>query len=158
MSMFRKRRRNVPDLNTSSLPDLIFTVLFFFMIVTHMRDVPLLLKAVVPQGQELVKGGKKNAIITIVIGGDTNKRNLSGSSSNGSYSIQVNDKLTSIDNLAEAIETERRNMSPEEKAEMMVCIRADRETPMHIIARIRSVLRQSYSLKVFYSANEDKAQ
>lgn len=153
MSMFRKR--NVPDLNTSSLPDLIFTVLFFFMIVTHMRDVPLLLKAVVPQGQELVKGGKKNAIITIVIGAaDSNKHNQPGIN-NGTYRIQVNEKIISIDNLAEAIETERRNMSPEEKAGMMVCIRADRETPMHIIADVRRVLRQSHALKVFYSANEE---
>ena len=38
MSMgFKRRSHEVPGLNTSSLPDLIFTVLFFFMIVTHMR-------------------------------------------------------------------------------------------------------------------------
>ena len=31
----------MPGLNTAALPDLIFTVLFFFMIVTHMRSVPM---------------------------------------------------------------------------------------------------------------------
>ena len=31
----------MPELNTSSLPDLIFTMLFFFMIVTTMREVTL---------------------------------------------------------------------------------------------------------------------
>ena len=36
--IFRNRsQRSMPQLNTSSLPDLIFTVLFFFMVVTHMR-------------------------------------------------------------------------------------------------------------------------
>ena len=42
--MFRRRSREVPGLNTSSLPDLIFSVLFFFMIVTHMRHVTVKVK------------------------------------------------------------------------------------------------------------------
>ena len=33
MSMFKRKDHSVPVLNTASLPDLIFTVLFFFMIV-----------------------------------------------------------------------------------------------------------------------------
>lgn len=37
MSRFRRSRPEMPGLNTASLPDLIFSVLFFFMIVTHMR-------------------------------------------------------------------------------------------------------------------------
>ena len=49
MIQFRRRLRGVPELNTASLPDLIFTVLFFFMIVTHMREVTLKVKYRVPQ-------------------------------------------------------------------------------------------------------------
>ena len=37
--VFRRKKHEMPGLNTAALPDLIFTVLFFFMIVTHMRDV-----------------------------------------------------------------------------------------------------------------------
>ena len=45
MSMFKQRqRRDIPQLNMYSMPDLIFTVLFFFMIVTHMRSVPVMVK------------------------------------------------------------------------------------------------------------------
>ena len=68
MRFIRKRRRSVPELNTSSLPDLIFTVLFFFMIATHMRDVPHLVNAILPQGEELVKSGKHPGKIYIRIG------------------------------------------------------------------------------------------
>ena len=40
MGKFNKTgKRGMPELNTSSLPDLIFTMLFFFMIVTTMREV-----------------------------------------------------------------------------------------------------------------------
>ena len=68
MSMFKRTRREIPGLNTSSLPDLIFTVLFFFMIVTHMRKVTLKVKYQVPQGTELTRLTKKTAVSYIYIG------------------------------------------------------------------------------------------
>lgn len=43
----------MPALNTSSLPDLIFTLLFFFMMVTTMREVQLKVEFKVPQATEL---------------------------------------------------------------------------------------------------------
>ena len=55
MSRFRESRREVPGLNLSAMPDLIFTVLFFFMIVTHMRDVKPMVRYDVPQGTQLEK-------------------------------------------------------------------------------------------------------
>ena len=58
----------MPMLNTSSLPDLIFTVLFFFMIVTHMRDVDLKVRYEVPQGTEIQKLGHKASVVHIYVG------------------------------------------------------------------------------------------
>ena len=60
--------RDVPTLNMASLPDLIFTVLFFFMIVTHMRDVELKVSYQVPQGTEVQKLGHKASIVHIYVG------------------------------------------------------------------------------------------
>ena len=48
-SMFHQHRRSVPSLNVASMPDLIFTVLFFFMIVTHMRSDEVKVRLEVPQ-------------------------------------------------------------------------------------------------------------
>lgn len=54
MGRFNKTgKREMPELNTSSLPDLIFTMLFFFMIVTTMREVTLKVQFRVPQATEL---------------------------------------------------------------------------------------------------------
>ena len=51
MSKFRSNgKREMPELNTSSLPDLIFTVLFFFMMVTSMRDVEVKVQVKTPVG------------------------------------------------------------------------------------------------------------
>ena len=60
-----KRSREIPALNTSSLPDLIFTVLFFFMIVTHMRNVTVKVRYQVPQGKELNRLTKKSTTMHI---------------------------------------------------------------------------------------------
>ena len=63
-----RRLREVPMLNTASLPDLIFTVLFFFMIVTHMRTTTSKVQYALPQGTELKRLVKKSAVTSIYIG------------------------------------------------------------------------------------------
>ena len=56
MGKFNKTgKREMPALNTSSLPDLIFTLLFFFMIVTTMREVTLKVEFKVPQATDVYK-------------------------------------------------------------------------------------------------------
>ena len=68
MTIRQRRQHEVPTLNTSSLPDLIFTVLFFFMIVTHMRKVTLKVEYVLPQGTELTRLTKKQAVTHVFSG------------------------------------------------------------------------------------------
>ena len=67
-SKFRTRRHNVPSLNMASMPDLIFTVLFFFMIVTHMRSDEVKVRYEVPQGKEMKKLANKSSVVNIYIG------------------------------------------------------------------------------------------
>ena len=61
-------RRSVPQLNTASLPDLIFTVLFFFMVVTHMRQTTIKVEFRMPQGTQLTRLTKKSTVSYIYIG------------------------------------------------------------------------------------------
>ena len=69
MGKFNKSgKREMPELNTSSLPDLIFTMLFFFMIVTSMREVTLKVQFKVPAATELEKLEKKSLVSFIYIG------------------------------------------------------------------------------------------
>ena len=67
----RSERREVPPLNTSSLPDLIFTLLFFFMITTSMREMPLMVDIDPPTATELTKLEKKSLITYLYIGKPT---------------------------------------------------------------------------------------
>ena len=149
-SMFHRREHEVPALNTSSLPDLIFTVLFFFMIVTHMRDVELKVRYTVPQGTELQKLTHKSAVTYIYVGHPAQGEALP----DGQMQIQLNDKVATIDDIKRHVEQERSRMTAEDQARMTVSIKADRETPMGQIADIKHMLQQSFALKINYSASE----
>lgn len=139
MITFRKRNHDIPELNTSALPDLIFSVLFFFMIVTHMRNIPLILHYEVPNGKELQKAHKQNAIYICV---------------DSKGQVQLGSNIIDVNTLAKSLISIRENTSPDLQEEQQVIIRADRKAPMHIISKIKDQLRSANCLRVTYSASE----
>lgn len=153
MSRFRTSHHEVPGLNTASLPDLIFTVLFFFMIVTHIRQAQLKVEYRTPQGTELVRLTKKSSTTYIYIGRPVKElRHSEGSDTR----IQLNDKYADADEIAGYIAKERSRMAPEDAADMTVSIMADRDTPMGVIEDVKRALRSAHALKVVYSADTGK--
>lgn len=146
--VFRRRHsRELPGLNTAALPDLIFTVLFFFMIVTHMRDVDLQVRYEVPQGTELQKLTHKSAVTYVYIGRVKD-------APVDSFYIQLNNSLATVDDIKAYVESERSKMSSEDQPRMTVSIKADRDVPFGIISDVKKALQQSFALKVNYSATE----
>lgn len=151
MSLFNRRRREVPMLNTAALPDLIFTVLFFFITVTHMREVTLKVKYRVPEGTELTKLVKKSAVTYIYIGKPADE--MRNTVDDGTR-IQLNDKYANVDDVTDYVAEERRRMSPEDAKAMSVSIKADRETEMGIMSDVRQALRRAGALRINYSATQ----
>ena len=151
MIIKRRRRRTVPGLNTASLPDLIFTVLFFFMIVTHMRNVTPKVKYTVPKGNNLTQIAKKSAVVYVYIG---RQNAASGSAGNNAdnYSIQVNDRIVNIDELKDCIVAERNKLAPEDVPDMVVSLRADKDCPGSIVSKVKMSLRQANALRINYNA------
>ena len=151
MIRFRKKSHKVPGLNTSSLPDLIFSVLFFFMIVTHMRQVTLKVECRMPQGKHLTRLTKKSAVSHIYIGKPTKDQQ-------GKYGkdtqIQLNDKFATAAEVMDYISAEKKRMSPEDQKLMTVSIKADKDTKMGVITDVKQALRQAKALKISYSATE----
>ena len=148
MAGFKKKEsREMPEMNTSSLPDLIFTILFFFMIVTTMREVTLQVKLTVPQGTELEKLEKKSAVSYIYVGPPTDAlRAQMGSSTR----IQLNDRYAEPREVMDFVAQERQGMA--NQAEQVISIKADSNTQMGIITDIKEVLRKSWALRINYSA------
>ncbi|HBF05150.1 MAG TPA: biopolymer transporter ExbD [Prevotella sp.] len=152
MMNFRKKSHEVPGLNTSSLPDLIFSVLFFFMIVTHMRPVTLKVECRVPQGKNLTRLTKKSAVSYIYIGKPT--KDLKGKYGDGTQ-IQLNDKFATAPEVMDYVTAEKKRMSPEDQRLMTVSVKADRDTKMGVITDVKQALRQAKALRINYSAQEN---
>ncbi|MEG1563567.1 MAG: biopolymer transporter ExbD [Bacteroides sp.] len=150
MGKFNKTgKREMPALNTSSLPDLIFTLLFFFMIVTTMREVTLRVEFKVPQGTELEKLEKKSLVTFVYVGKPTAEyRKSMGSESR----IQLNDDYAEVAQVQDFIIQERSRMKEEDQAMMTVSMKIDKDTKMGIVTDIKQALRQAYALKINYSA------
>lgn len=137
----------MPEMNTSSLPDLIFTILFFFMMVTTMREVTLKVKFTVPQGTELEKLEKKSVVSFIYVGPPADHlRAQMGSTSR----IQLNDRFAEPAEIQDFVLAERKGLM--NQAEQVMSIKADQRTPMGIITDIKEVLRKCYALRINYSA------
>jgi biopolymer transport protein ExbD len=150
-SMFHTRRHNVPSLNVASMPDLIFTVLFFFMIVTHMRNDEVQVRLQVPEGNEVRKLANKSSVVNIYIGRQVNEET---GRQGEDWLVQLNGDLVKPEELPSRIEQIRATMSPELAEHLTVSLRADRHTPMGIIQDVKQALQQSYALRINYSATE----
>lgn len=141
--------REMPALNTSSLPDLIFTLLFFFMIVTTMREVTLKVQFKLPQATELQKLEKKSLVTFIYAGKPTAEfRKKMGSETR----IQLNDKFAEVSEIQDYIAQERQSMKEEDQPLMTVSMKVDAETKMGVIVDIKQALREAQALKINYSA------
>lgn len=146
-SMFRSsaRDKGVPSLNMASMPDLIFTVLFFFMIVTHMRSDEVKVRLQVPQGTEVQKLANRPSVVNVYVG-----------QLDGQWQVQVNGDVVRPDDITARIEQIRQRMAPENAEHLTVSFRADRKAPMRVINQVKRALQRSYALRINYSATEIK--
>ena len=145
--------REMPELNTSSLPDLVFAFLFFIMMVTTIREVtPKVSFSNLPTATELTKLEEKS-LVTFIYVGKPNKeyREMYGSNS----AIQLNDQITQnptavysyLKQSQSKIKDERRNL-------MQVSLKADKDTKMNIVSQIKEELRRADALNLSYSARK----
>ena len=151
-SIFHGRRRHsVPTLNVASMPDLIFTVLFFFMIVTHMRSDEVKVRLEVPAGSEVKKLAGHPAIVNIYIGRQGDKE--TGRQDN-TWLVQLNGDIVSLSEIPARINAIRSKLSPENAERLTVSFRADRHAPMGLVSDVKRALQKAYALKINYSATE----
>ena len=147
----KRMLRDVPQLNTASLPDLIFTVLFFFMVVTHMRQTTLRVEFKMPQGTELARLTKKTAVSYIYVGKP--QKQVAGAKEEATaegYCVQINDRIVSTNEVANLIAAERKRMSDEDRPRQMVSLQADCNAPMWLITDIKQALRKANVRRINY--------
>jgi len=149
MSKFKKEnKKGAPAVNTSSLPDIVFMLLFFFMVSTTMRETDLLIKKpALPTASEVKKLEQKSLVSTIYVGKSKDAR-ISGDK------IQVNDKIIDVKDVPSFIFSERALRKEEEVKYMTTSIKADKEANVGTILDIKEQLRDINALKISFSTTK----
>jgi len=149
MGKFNKSgKREVPEMNTSSMPDIVFAVLFFFIITTTLRSETLMVRMKLPTASEVQKLEKKSLVTYINIGPPLDARLGSGTQ------MQLNDRFAQVADIQNYIAQEKASMNEADQPLMTVSIKADDNTRMQYITEVKQALRQAYALKISYSARK----
>ena len=150
MSKFKKDgKKEMPAITSSSLSDIVFMLLFFFMVTTQMRETENKVSVKVPEASEVVKLERKDLNSYINIG--TPIRALQAQYGTEPR-IQLNDSFKTTTDIRDFIAAERESKSEQDRQFMTVSIRADQDVRMGIVSDVKQELRRCSALKIMYSA------
>jgi biopolymer transport protein ExbD len=149
MGKFRKNKeKGVPEVSTASLPDIIFMLLFFFMVSTTMRTETLLVKLTPPGATEIQKLEKKSLVSFINVG-PPKQKNLGTNAR-----IQLNDSFAKVTDIREFILREREARDEVDRKFLVTSLRVDKETKMGVVTDIKQELRKIGAFKINYSTRK----
>jgi len=153
MAKFTKKRgKTSPAISTASLPDIIFMLLFFFMVVTVLRDAELKVKVSTPFATELTKLEEKSLVNYLYIGRPLQKyQALYGTKPR----MQLGDKFANIQDVPLFLERHKVKVPESRHGQITSSLRVDGEVTMGIVQDVKTQLRKSGQLKVNYSAKKD---
>ena len=149
MSKFKKKKGGeLPAISTASLPDIVFMLLFFFMVATVMRENTLMIENKLPVADQVEKLDKKNLVMYIYAGKPSSRYRASA----GTVArIQLNDKFANIDEIAPFVLAERAAKREEEIPFLITALKVDGETNMGLVGDIKKELREVQALKINYT-------
>lgn len=147
----RKGKGGMPAISTASLPDIIFMLLFFFMVTTVMRDSTIMVEQHLPKATEIKKLERKSLVSSISIGKPIGAmQSLYGTEPR----IQLNDAFAKVEDIRDYIASERENMDENERPLMAVSLKVDQKTKMGVVIDVKQELRKASALKISYTTRK----
>lgn len=152
MSKFNKKKSgDLPPVSTASLPDIVFMLLFFFMVATVMRDDEMLVENKLPSANQVEKLEDKNKLVNIYIG----KPNSSMQKTFGTSDVvQLGDKISRVEDVFSYVNTQRTAMPENLQDQMMVSLKVDRNAKVGVLTDVKQELRKAQALKITYTSNQ----
>ena len=147
----RKGKGGTPAISTASLPDIVFMLLFFFMVTTVMRETDLMIKVNVPYATEIKKLEKKSLVSYIYIGApkDQYQRKFGTEPR-----IQLNNQFAGVNEIIPFITSERQAHDENEVPLLTTSLKVDGKTKMGIVSDVKQELRKCSALKINYSTKK----
>jgi biopolymer transport protein ExbD len=147
MAKFKKKSKTSQDIPTAALPDIIFMLLFFFMVTTVMRETDILVKQILPKAIQLSKLERKSLVSYIYIG-EPKQSSIFGKEPK----IQVNDVFVEINEIVLFINQEKDKLNEAERDQITIAMKVDVESKMGIVSDVQQELREANARKVLYSS------
>ena len=149
MSKFKKKKGgDLPAISTASLPDIVFMLLFFFMVATVMRDNTLLVSNTLPAADQVQKLDKKDRVMYIYAGKPSARyQDKFGTQAR----IQLNDKFATVQDVAAFVLAEKASKRQELQNVLTTALKVDGDTKMGLISDIKQELRKVNALKINYT-------
>ena len=155
MSKFQKGGgKELPAISTASLPDIVFMLLFFFMVATVMRDGTLMVENVLPSADQVEKLENRSLTMYVYAGKPGQGYKKFGSESR----VQLNDKFVTNISEIQSFVQEVRSETPEDQiGKLMTALKVDKNTNMGLVGDIKNQLREVNQLKINYSTKSGDA-
>lgn len=150
MSKFSKKKGgDVPAISTASLPDIVFMLLFFFMVATVMREDELSVENQLPMANQVEKLEDRNKLVYIYIGKPTaaNQKRFGNNAV-----VQLGDKISPSERVFDYVNTKRNAMAEDIQDQMMVSLKVDGEATVGVLTDVKEQLRRANALKINYTA------
>jgi biopolymer transport protein ExbD len=143
--MLKTKPRKMPEVSTASLPDIVFMLLFFFMVTTVMQDEKPKVKVLRPTAQEVEKIEERDLCATILVG-YTDDNNVP--------QIQADDQMIEVNQVGRFIQEKRSNLPESLSPKFITIIKADKDLPMEIITQIKEELKKVQAFKIQYATKQ----
>jgi len=145
MSKFKKKSNTSQEIPTASLPDIIFMLLFFFMVTTVLRETTINVHQRIPGATELRKLQRKSLVSYLYIG----KPKISNFGVEPL--IQANDVFIAVDDIVLWVSQEKDKLSEVERDQITIALKVDREVKMGLIGDVQMELRIVNARKLMYT-------
>lgn len=150
MSKFKKKANVKQDIPTSSMPDVVFMLLFFFMVTTEMRKSTIEVKQVIPRATQLRKLMRKGLVANLYIGEPTKSVQFGKEPK-----IQADDVFIDTKDIIRWVNEQKSKLDEVERDQLTVALKVDKDAKRGIISDVETELRKANARKLLYSALED---
>lgn len=146
MGKFKGKIKPKQDIPTSSMPDVVFMLLFFFMVTTQLRETAIDVQQRIPEATQMRKLMRKSLVVNLYIG-EPRKIEQFGKEPK----IQVDDQFIEPKDILLWVNRQRDMIAENERDQMTVAMKVDEEAKRGIIADVETELRKANARKILYN-------
>ncbi|MEP3386655.1 MAG: biopolymer transporter ExbD [Reichenbachiella sp.] len=137
----KKKTAASAEISTTSMPDIVFLLLFFFMVTATIKVNEEQLDVHIPNAHSLTTVDKKFLIKELFVGFPKD-------------SISVDNKLIALEQIGQWVQEQKSDLGEVYKDQLIVMLKADEQVDMGLIGDIQMELRKNNARKILYRTIE----